>query len=90
MYWKDIIYLSCKQATYYSSIKQFKRLSAFRKFQLKLHNKICPDCLLFEEQSELIDMTLEKLHNYVPIDLEQKFSQEKKDAIQHAIEKQLQ
>lgn len=89
MYWKDIIYLSCKQATYLSAIKQYKELSWFRKYQLKLHHKICPDCVRFHEQSEVIDKTIEKLHNHIPSDAEQKFPQEKKAETQQAIDEKL-
>lgn len=54
----QLIILSCKQATFYSSIKNFKKLNLFRRIQLKLHLSMCENCHEFDHQSKIIDKSL--------------------------------
>ena len=42
--------ISCKEATRYVSRAQDARLSAFERWKLRMHLKICARCLRFEQQ----------------------------------------
>ena len=59
----QILVLSCWQATYYSSIKSFKKISVVRRMQLWMHLHMCKDCHEFDHQSELIDNSISHLQN---------------------------
>lgn len=52
------IMLTCKKATFFSSIKNFKELSKTQRIQLKTHQFMCPHCRRFDQQSEIIDETI--------------------------------
>ena len=42
--------LSCKEATRYASRAQDTRLSAYERWKLKMHLKVCAKCTRFEQQ----------------------------------------
>lgn len=52
------IMLSCKQATFFSSIRNFKKLKLVQQIQLRLHFMACKSCNEFDKQSWIIDQTL--------------------------------
>lgn len=81
----DIIVLSCWRATYFSSIKSFKKLSVVRRIQLWLHLSMCKDCHEFDHQSELIDNSLSHLQNNSPLPSKESLTPEKKSQIKSAV-----
>ena len=50
--------LTCKQATFLSSIKSFQKLKFVHRIQLKLHFMACKSCNEFDHQSQIIDRTM--------------------------------
>lgn len=81
--------LSCKDATFYASVKKFKAMSTLRKLQLKIHLLICADCYKFNQQSELIDEGLATLYENLPNDLEETLSAHKKTELEQVVNKHL-
>ncbi len=81
----QIIFLSCKQATFYSSIKNYKKLNLLHRIQLKLHLSMCENCHEFDHQSQLIDKSLEKFNNTNQITSEETLSKEKKLQIKQTV-----
>ncbi|NQU51776.1 MAG: hypothetical protein HQ522_04490 [Bacteroidetes bacterium] len=71
------IMLTCKQATFYSSIKSFKKLEFVRGIQLKLHFMACKNCHEFDHQSQVIDQSLVNFHKNNTLQSEEKLSKEK-------------
>jgi len=85
----QIIVLSCKKATFYSSIKNFKKLSWVRRLQLKLHFSMCDACHEFDHQSVLIDRSLEDLHKNKNLLSDAELSAEKKAAINSSVNQRI-
>ncbi|HKJ78696.1 MAG TPA: zf-HC2 domain-containing protein [Prolixibacteraceae bacterium] len=52
------VMLTCKKATYYSSVKNYTNLSAPQQMQLKFHLMMCPHCRRFDAQSSQIDESI--------------------------------
>ena len=75
-----IMLLSCKQATFYISIKNYKNLTVIRKMQLKLHLLMCANCRAFKEQNELIDKGVDT-YNDPQLLAEEKLSDQKKSQL---------
>jgi len=83
------IMLTCKKATFFSSIKNFKKLNAVQRFQLMLHLMVCPQCREFDIQSDAIDKSIEQLHTPGNNNTEIHLSEEKKSGLQETVEQQL-
>lgn len=83
------IMLTCKKATFFSSIRNFKKLSAIQRFQLMLHLLVCPQCKEFDEQSDSIDKTIEKLYSSDNNHTEINLSEEKKSGLHKTVEQKL-
>lgn len=49
------IMLSCEQATFFSSVKNYRKLNLLNRIQLKLHLMVCKNCFEFDRQSQIID-----------------------------------
>jgi len=81
----QIIVLSCKQATFYSSLKRFRKLSMVRKMQLWMHLSMCKVCHEYDHQSEIIDHTLHDFHQNESLLSEEKLSTEKKSEIKSTV-----
>ncbi len=77
--------LSCWRATYFSSIKSFKKLNIVRRIQLKLHLSMCKDCHEFDHQSQLIDNSLSHLQNNGRLQSEETLSPEKISQIKSTV-----
>ncbi|WP_319483048.1 hypothetical protein [uncultured Draconibacterium sp.] len=79
------IMLSCKQATFYSSIKSFHNIGWLKKQQLNIHLMMCSGCKAFDQQSDLIDKSMEYFStndtHLSPLTL----SKEKKAAIKKSV-----
>lgn len=83
----DKMILSCKQATFYCSVKNFKKIGWLKKIQLKIHLKMCRDCFLFNQQSELIDKTIEKFNTTCPNSNTPNLTPEKKSNLKATVNK---
>ena len=82
--------LSCWRATYFSSIKSFKKLNIVRRIQLWLHLSMCKDCHEFDHQSQLIDNSLSHLQNSsTPFQSEESLSTEKTAQIKDTVNQYL-
>ena len=53
--------LSCKDATRYASRAQETRLSAYERWKLRMHLRVCANCTRFEQQ---LDFMREALRRY--------------------------
>ncbi|NOR75285.1 MAG: hypothetical protein GQ525_09005 [Draconibacterium sp.] len=85
----QIIILSCKQATFYSSIKNFKKINLIRRIQLKLHLLMCDSCHEFDHQSNIIDQSLVNFSKTNQIISEKNLSEEKKSQIKATVNQHL-
>lgn len=81
----QIIVLSCKQATFYSSIKNYKKLNLIRRLQLKLHLSMCDSCHEFDHQSEIIDKSLANFGKNGHTHSSEILSEEKKSEIKATV-----
>ena len=79
------IMLTCKQATFFSSIKSFQKLKLIHRIQLKLHFMVCKDCHEFDHQSQLIDQSMADFHKNNQLRSEEILSEEKKSQIIHTV-----
>ena len=77
--------LSCWRATYFSSIKSFKKLNIVRRIQLWLHLSMCKNCHEFDHQSQLIDNSLSHLQNNGQLQSEETLSPEKISQIKSTV-----
>ena len=82
-----IIILSCKQATFYSSIKRFRKLSWVKIIQLRMHFMMCEACHEFDHQNDLIDKSLSDFQKNKNLHSAEKISAEKKSEIKAEVEK---
>jgi len=83
------IMLTCKQATFYSSIKSFQQLKLVRRIQLKMHMLMCKDCHEFDHQSQIIDQSMSDFFNTVQLDPQEKLSEEKIEQIKNTVNQQI-
>lgn len=83
------IILSCKQATFYSSIKSFRQIGWIKKLQLKVHFMMCPGCKMFNRQSELIDKGIEYFSTDTPSQPKTSLSDEKKSALKNTVDQSI-
>lgn len=81
--------LTCKQATFYSSIKSFQQLKWARRIQLKMHLLMCKDCHEFDHQSQIIDQSMSDLFNTAQLDPQEKLSGEKIEQIKDTVNQQI-
>ena len=79
------IVLTCKQATYYSAVKSFRKLPFVRSMQLKIHMMMCKNCHEFDHQSQVIDQSLADLHQNLQLQSEEVLSKEKKSQIKSTV-----
>ncbi|MFW6310456.1 MAG: zf-HC2 domain-containing protein [Prolixibacteraceae bacterium] len=78
------IMLTCRKATFYSSVKNYKKLSRREHIQLNAHLMMCPHCRRFNKQSELIDKNISRfLIN--GRQSEEQLSEEKKSEIKNTV-----
>lgn len=77
--------LTCKQATFYSSIKSFKKLSVVHSIQLKLHLMMCKSCHDFDHQTRVIDKSLVDFIKNEQLTSNPSLSDEKKSQIKAAV-----
>jgi hypothetical protein len=82
------IMLTCKQATFFSSIKNFKKLKFIQRFQLKLHFMLCKSCHEFDHQSQIIDESLAGFHQNSNLQSEETLSKEKTLQIKETVNQQ--
>lgn len=85
----DKIMLSCKQATFFSSVRNIQKLKPIRRIQLKLHLMTCPDCRKFDKQSLFIDQSLIEFHKNYYLLSEEKLSKEKKSQIKTVVNQEI-
>jgi Putative zinc-finger len=52
--------ISCKEASHYVSRAQDKRLSAWERWKLKMHLKVCAKCVRFEKQIQFLREALKR------------------------------
>jgi len=79
------IMLSCKQATFFSSIKSFRELKLVNKIQLKLHLMMCKNCAEFDKQSQIIDNSLHDFHSNKQLLSKESLSSEKIQGIKSTV-----
>ncbi|MCF6357433.1 MAG: hypothetical protein L3J54_06450 [Draconibacterium sp.] len=75
------IMLTCKQATFYSSVKSFKKLKLVHRIQLKLHLSMCKSCHEFDHQNQIIDKSMTDFYKGKHLHSEETLSEEKKSQI---------
>ena len=75
------MFLSCLNATYYISIKKFKKIGALKKLQLKIHLSMCEACHDFDHQNQIIDKTMQKFSNATEFLENENLSEDKKSEI---------
>ncbi len=71
------IMLSCKQATFFSSVKNFRKLNSLNRVQLKLHLMACKNCYKFDKQSQIIDKKLSDVQNNIQLLSKERLAAEK-------------
>lgn len=54
------IMLSCHQATELMSVKRYRKISALKSMQLKMHLMACHYCRKFEAQNNFIDHSMDR------------------------------
>ncbi len=79
------IMLTCKQATFYSSIKSLSRISIVRRIQLKMHLMMCKSCHEFDHQSQIIDQSMVDFNQNEDLQSEEGLSKEKISIIKKAV-----
>ena len=52
--------ISCKEASRYLSQAQDARLTAFDRWKLRMHLKVCAKCMRFEEQLRFLRKALQR------------------------------
>ena len=85
----DKIMLSCKQATFFSSIKNYKKLKFMQKIQLRMHLSMCQGCKEFDRQSQIIDDSLSEIQKEGYMQSEETLAQEKKSQINSIVNQRL-
>jgi len=85
----QIIVLSCWQATYFSSIKNFTKLHIIRRIQLRLHLSMCKSCHEFDHQSQLLDNSISTFQNNSQLQTEETLSAEKKSQIKSSVNQRI-
>lgn len=85
----DKLMLTCKQATFFSSIRNIRKLKLVRHIQLKLHLMACPACREFDKQSLFIDQSLLEFHKNNHLQSEENLSKEKKSQIKIAVNQRI-
>lgn len=56
----NTLFLSCLKATELIDKKVHIKLSFIENMQLKVHNKMCPPCKIYEQQSIMIEHAIEQ------------------------------
>ncbi len=79
------IMLSCKQATFFSSVKNYRKLNVMNRIQLKLHLMACKNCYEYDRQSQIIDKKLSDFQNNNQLLSEEKLSAEKISLIKTSV-----
>ena len=82
------IMLTCRKATFFSAVKNVKKLGRIQRLQLMIHLMACPHCREFDRQSDAIDKTLEKLYTPDSNGSEEHLSDDKKTVIQENINRE--
>lgn len=83
------IMLSCKQTTFFSSVKRFNKLKWVNRIQHRLHLMMCPNCLEFDKQSQIIDQSMDDLHKNTQLLSEDILSPEKISQIKTTVNQQI-
>jgi len=81
--------LSCKQATFISSIKNYKKLKWMQKIQLSMHLLMCPNCKEFDRQSQIIDDTMAEIQKEGHLQSNENLSSDKKSQINSTVNQHL-
>lgn len=81
--------LTCKQATFYSSIRSFQQLKLVRRIQLKMHLLMCKNCHDFDHQSQIIDQSMSDIFDTTNLMVDEKLSKEKISELKDAVNQQL-
>lgn len=82
------IMLTCKKASFYSSIKSYENLSRRQRIQLNTHLMMCAHCRRFNKQSELIDKNISRF-SLNGRQTEEHLSEEKKSEIKETVNRHL-
>jgi hypothetical protein len=85
----DKIMLSCKQATFFSSVKNYKKLKVMQKIQLRMHLSMCQGCKEFDRQSQIIDDSMAEIQKEGYLQSEETLAKEKKSQIKSTINQHL-
>lgn len=85
----DKIMLSCKQATFFSSVKNYKKLKWMQKVQLRMHLFMCRGCKEFDRQSQIIDKSMAEAQKEGHLLAEDLLSEEKKSKLKSSVNQHL-
>ena len=66
---KQLIHITCKNATYFISKKEEHRLTILEWVKLQFHLSICSFCKLFQKQTKLIGKNAEHSHEFTNLKL---------------------
>jgi hypothetical protein len=83
------IMLTCKQATFFSSIRSFQQLKLVQRIQLKLHLLMCKNCHEFDHQSQIIDHSMSDIFDTANLRVDEKLSNEKISQLKEAVNQQI-
>lgn len=81
----DKIMLTCKQATFFSSKKNFQKLKFVHRLQLKIHFMACTSCHKFDHQSQIIDKSMVDFYQNTNLQSEECLSKEKFSRIKSVV-----
>jgi len=83
------IMLSCKQATFFSSIKNYKNLKWMQKIQLRMHLFMCRGCKEFDRQSQIIDESMAEIQKEGHLLAKDILSEDKKSQFNSTVNQRL-
>jgi len=81
----NILMLSCKKATELIEKRLVTKLTTVEKIQLKMHTTVCSNCTTYENQSDIIEKCIAKIHQ--PDTKQMKLSSKRKEQILKQLEK---
>lgn len=77
--------LTCKEATFLISTRNFKQLKWAQRLQLQLHLMACSACRVFEKQSKNIDKSILEFNQNTQLQSKEKLSPKKKSKIKSTV-----
>lgn len=83
------IMLTCKQATFYSSMRSFRKLDFVRRIQLGMHFMACKNCHEFYHNSRTIDEKIVETFQNTSLLSDEELSREKISTFEKSVNQQI-